>query len=255
MQVPAYLSLGAIAAAGLQPAFPGAPPLIRWGCFPAVHLVSPPRRARGVFNLPAGRSRHTAPCRLPTSTAEPTAGPKVHFICRDSAAFRSAPAVLLSQARDGHAEKPRPGLRSQRQTEPTAGRLGARVRGWRDHAWPAASWDAISSTSFCSPRIGRTMTVKLTSFSSPFQRKMSTPSPPETGIPPHLPATHPAGPGLSTRPRHASGAARQADQAWTYSSPPGDGRQGLPAASAPWRGSRPAVACRMLMTYGARDDT
>jgi hypothetical protein len=41
--------------------------------------------------------------------------------------------------------------------------------------WPVASWRAISSISFCSPRIGRTMTVKLTSFTSPPQRKMSTP--------------------------------------------------------------------------------
>ena len=42
-------------------------------------------------------------------------------------------------------------------------------------AWPAANWTAINSTSFCSPRIGRTMTVKLTSFPWSFQRSMSTP--------------------------------------------------------------------------------
>ena len=38
------------------------------------------------------------------------------------------------------------------------------VTGQYGQAWPAANWTAINSTSFCSPRIGRTMTVKLTSF-------------------------------------------------------------------------------------------
>jgi hypothetical protein len=40
-------------------------------------------------------------------------------------------------------------------------------------ARPAASWAAISSTSFCSPRIGRTMTVKLSSFPWSFQGQPS----------------------------------------------------------------------------------
>ena len=38
-----------------------------------------------------------------------------------------------------------------------------------------ASSRAISSTSLFNPRIGRTITVKATSLSSPFQRSMSTP--------------------------------------------------------------------------------
>jgi hypothetical protein len=60
--------------------------------------------------------------------------------------------------------------------------IGRWLGGWCDGApgrcgqgWPVASWRAISSISFCSPRIGRTMTVKLTSFPSLPQRKMSTP--------------------------------------------------------------------------------
>ncbi len=52
----------------------------------------------------------------------------------------------------------------------------SRARGpLADQAGPAASWGAISSASFCSPRIGRTMTVKLVSLSCSFQRSMSTP--------------------------------------------------------------------------------
>ena len=43
------------------------------------------------------------------------------------------------------------------------------------HQPGSASWAAISSISFSSPRMGRTMTVKLTSRPSPFQRSMSTP--------------------------------------------------------------------------------
>ena len=42
-------------------------------------------------------------------------------------------------------------------------------------AWSAASWRAISSISFSSPRSGRAITVKLTSLPSSFQRSMSTP--------------------------------------------------------------------------------
>jgi hypothetical protein len=85
MQVPAHLSLGAIAAADLQPALPGARPLMRWGCFPAIHLASPPRRVRGALNLRADRSRHEAPHRLPTSAARPTARSKVRVTFRNLA--------------------------------------------------------------------------------------------------------------------------------------------------------------------------
>jgi hypothetical protein len=58
---------------------------------------------------------------------------------------------------------------------PIAPQATACSTGGRGYAWPAASWIAISSTSFWSARIGRTMTVKLTSFCAAFQRRMSTP--------------------------------------------------------------------------------
>ncbi len=45
----------------------------------------------------------------------------------------------------------------------------------RCRACQPVSWRAISSISFSSPRSGRTITVKLTSLSSAFQRSMSMP--------------------------------------------------------------------------------
>src|SRR6266487_6701966 len=78
MQVPAYISLGVIAGCFLQPAFPGARPLIRWSRFPAVHLTSPPR-ARSAGNLPpllATATTWPVPTCLPKAV-KPTAGPKV----------------------------------------------------------------------------------------------------------------------------------------------------------------------------------
>lgn len=78
MQVPAYISLGVIAGCFLQPAFPGARPLIRWSRFPAVHLTSPPR-ATSAGNLPrllATATTWPVPTCLPKAV-KPTAGPKV----------------------------------------------------------------------------------------------------------------------------------------------------------------------------------
>src|SRR5215469_11010453 len=78
MQVPAYVSLGVIVGCYLQPAFPGARPLIRWRRFPAVHLTSPPGGARSAGNLPVLATATTWPVStyLPRA-AQLTTGPKV----------------------------------------------------------------------------------------------------------------------------------------------------------------------------------
>src|SRR6478672_5529853 len=62
-----------MAAGDLQPAFPGVRPLIRWGCFPAVHLASPPRRARGAFNLFGQATARGLTRRVRIGPAEPVA--------------------------------------------------------------------------------------------------------------------------------------------------------------------------------------
>jgi len=58
--VAAHLRLGGLAAAVLQPAFPGACPLMRWGYLPAVDLASPPRRGLEALSRRCGPSRHVA---------------------------------------------------------------------------------------------------------------------------------------------------------------------------------------------------
>src|SRR5215467_1569789 len=79
MQVPAYVSLRVVVGCYLQPAFPGARPLIRRSRFPAVHLTSPPRRGlEGQVTSPLLARATTRPVLtyLP-KTAKPTTGPRV----------------------------------------------------------------------------------------------------------------------------------------------------------------------------------
>src|SRR5437667_9231476 len=102
MQVPAYVSLRIIAGCYLQPAFPGARPLIRWTRSPAVHLTSPPGGARSAGTSPLcwpepprGQFPPTYPRRR-----RPLQGQRSWFICGGRASSphkttRHLPGLLL----------------------------------------------------------------------------------------------------------------------------------------------------------------
>src|SRR5215468_6996537 len=77
MQVPADVSLRVIVGCHLQPAFPGARPLIRWRRFPAVHLTSQAGlEAQVTSPVLATATTWPVPAYLPRA-AKPTTGPKV----------------------------------------------------------------------------------------------------------------------------------------------------------------------------------
>jgi hypothetical protein len=95
MQVPAYVSLRVIAGCYLQPAFPGARPLIRWSRFPAVHLTSPPGGARSAGTSPCWPEppRGQLPPTYPRRPS-PLQGQRSWFILLDAASLSPRPARL-----------------------------------------------------------------------------------------------------------------------------------------------------------------
>lgn len=85
--------------------------------------------------------------------------PRRHRVSRPACLFQ-----LIQQRRQaGHGRRPAPHTVRPGPSAPVT------------QPWPTASWRPMCSTSFSSPRMGRTMTVKLTSLPSAFQRSMSTP--------------------------------------------------------------------------------